>query len=137
MVRKTDLSIVQLHGDESPSFCKSIKEHIEVIKVFSIQAEEDLDKIEQYQGCVDYFLFDTKGSKRGGNGVKFNWDLLKDRHFGHPFFLSGGISREDAVIIRNYAHPDLIGIDINSCFEIEPGKKDLNEIADFKNDLYE
>lgn len=137
LVEKTELAIVQLHGEESPEFCKRLNEYVKVIKVIPVRAMEDLIKIEEYRDCVDYFLFDTKGVARGGNGIKFNWDLLKDKRFGHPFFLSGGISREDAAILRDYKHPDLLGIDINSCFEIEPGKKDMKEVSEFKNELYD
>jgi phosphoribosylanthranilate isomerase len=137
LIELTQLTTVQLHGDESPSFCAKIKTQAEVIKAFPIAKEADLEAVEKYAGVVDFFLFDTKGSQRGGNGIKFNWDLLKDKRFAHPFFLSGGISREDAAIIKEYEHPDLAGIDINSCFEIDPGTKDIGLISAFKNELYD
>ena len=136
LIDKTGLTMVQLHGEESPDFCNALRTQVGVIKTFSIYGPEDLERIEKYKGSVDYFLFDTKGENRGGNGIKFNWDILKDHRFGHPFFLSGGISRQDADIIRSYEHPELVGIDINSCFETQPGMKDLSLIDDFKNDLY-
>jgi phosphoribosylanthranilate isomerase len=134
-VKKMDLSMVQLHGEESPALCRALKEEVKVIKSLPIKEEKDLELVDSYRGSVDYFLFDTKGKLKGGNGIKFNWNLLKDKSFGHPFFLSGGISREDAAVIREYDHPELAGIDINSCFEIQPGQKDLGLIEEFKKDL--
>lgn len=137
LIKEADLSMVQLHGEETPDLCRELQKHVEVIKSLSINEEKDLDLVRSYQGSVDYFLFDTKGELKGGNGIKFNWNLLKDKRFGHPFFLSGGISRDDAAVIRTYEHPDLAGIDINSCFEIQPGQKDLQLIEEFKKDLHD
>jgi len=136
LIESTALSLVQLHGKESPAYCRELKMHAQVIKTIPVRDEDDLELVSDYQGSVDYFLFDTRGEQLGGNGIKFNWDLLKDRRFGHPFFLSGGISRQDAAIIRDYEHPELAGIDINSCFEIHPGQKDLALISSFKEDLH-
>jgi phosphoribosylanthranilate isomerase len=136
LIEDTGLTMVQLHGEEPPEFCNALRKRVGVIKTISVKEPEDLDVVEKYKNSVDYFLFDTRGELKGGSGIKFNWKLLKDRRFGHPFFLSGGISRQDADIIRSYEHPELAGIDINSCFETAPGLKDLPLIDDFKKELY-
>ena len=80
---------------------------------------------------MDYFLFDTKGASVGGNGVQFDWDLLADYHGQTPFLLSGGIGPDDAHRIQAFHHPQCIGIDLNSRFELSPGFKDINKLKTF------
>ena len=46
--------------------------------------------LDNYTQVCDYFLFDTKGKERGGNGTLFDWKFLKIS-LDKPFFLSGGI----------------------------------------------
>ena len=131
-VQQHGLNMIQLHGNETPEYCASLKsDGIEIIKAFSIDSNFDFTSTEAYASAVDYFLFDTKGPQFGGNGIAFNWDLLKGKRFAKPFLLSGGISPNHADAIKNFSHPDCIGIDINSRFEISPGIKDVNAIRLF------
>ena len=80
---------------------------------------------------MDYFLFDTKGPSVGGNGVQFDWQVLDHYHGKTPFLLSGGIGPEDAERIQAFYHPQCIGIDLNSRFELSPGVKDINKLKAF------
>ncbi|MBK9014628.1 MAG: phosphoribosylanthranilate isomerase [Saprospiraceae bacterium] len=87
-----DLQVVQLHGDESPDICKSLKmSGLEVWKAFGVDEDFDFEKTAAYANCCDKCLFDTKGKNRGGNGVAFDWSLLEKYHGEMPFVLSGGI----------------------------------------------
>ena len=124
------LDLIQLHGKESPEYASELREW-KVIKAFNIASAEDLTQTEAYEGVVDYFLFDTKGKSVGGNGEKFDWDVLNDYHGDTPFLLSGGIGPDDAERVRNFHHPKCIGIDLNSRFEIEPGLKDVEQLRTF------
>lgn len=136
-VNRHGLQAVQLHGKESPEFCAAIKaDDLEVIKVFSLKDSFDFDKLKNYEGKVDYFLFDTKGKAKGGNGIAFDWNILKDYPSGTPFFLSGGIGLEEVQKIREWDFPkELYGIDVNSRFETEPGFKHPGNLEKLKNDL--
>jgi phosphoribosylanthranilate isomerase len=130
------LNAVQLHGNEGPEYCKSLKEKgYEVIKVFSIRQIMDVSKMKAYQDYCDLFLFDTAGRNKGGSGMKFNWTLLQLYSLEKPYFLSGGISPEDGGVIRTLQDTRLYGVDINSRFEVRPGVKDLAKIKQFVNDL--
>jgi len=135
------LDCVQLHGNESLEYCQILRhselvsESFEIIKVFSVDDDFDFSKTNVYQKVCDYFLFDTKGKNYGGNGVKFNWDLLKNYKGKTPFLISGGISKNDAEEIKKFNHPAFLGVDINSGFEIEPALKNINEIKEFKSAL--
>lgn len=130
------LEYIQLHGDESPEFCNELRTpQVNVIKAFSIDDHFSFDSLEDYSSAVDYFLFDTKGIKRGGNGVKFNWNVLDKYTLDTPFFLSGGITTEDADDIQKLNHPKLYAVDINSGFEISPGIKDAKAVGEFIDQL--
>src|SRR5699024_6635863 len=72
-----NLDLVQLHGEEQPAFCKRIRAHIPVMKVFKVKDKKDIYKTHNYNDVCDYFLFDTKGKYPGGNGELFNWSILK------------------------------------------------------------
>lgn len=126
------LDAAQLHGNETPEYCQQIKDAgISVFKAFSVDKQFDFEKLNDYSGVCDYFLFDTKGQLPGGTGQKFNWQLLEKYHGNVPFFLSGGIGPDDLETIRNFNHPQLFGIDINSGFEISPALKDVEKIESF------
>lgn len=124
------LDYVQLHGNESPDYCKEVQTKIKVIKAFRIDENFDFNLLEEFQNC-EYLLFDAKGKEYGGNGIKFDWSILEKYKMETPFILSGGIKLEDADDILSIQHPKMAGIDINSGFEIEPGLKNIEKIKSF------
>lgn len=149
-VLKYNLNAVQLHGEESAGFSKDLRTELqksgntpELIKVFSVGDDFDFQEIKAFEGIVDYFLFDTKGALRGGNGTEFNWQILKGYPSNTPFFLSGGIGPEHGRAItelKSHFHkkgkPELLyAIDVNSKFELKPGLKKLKELKDFKTQI--
>ncbi|MDO4230051.1 MAG: phosphoribosylanthranilate isomerase [Capnocytophaga sp.] len=130
------LKAIQLHADESPSFCKELKKKhkdVEIIKAFAVDETFDFSTLIPYENEVDYFLFDTKGKNHGGNGVAFDWKLLENYSFQKPFFLSGGIGIneiEQIKLMKNKGLP-LFAIDVNSKFEIEAGLKNEKLLRSF------
>jgi phosphoribosylanthranilate isomerase len=147
-IKKYQLSALQLHGDESPEFINNLKqqisEKIELIKVFGIKEDFDFKKLQPYEGIVDYFLFDTRGKNRGGNGISFNWEILGNYSSNTPFFLSGGIGPGDATAVKELYHTFqkrqkeevFYGIDVNSKFETAPAVKDAEALKTFRERLY-
>lgn len=132
------LDVVQLHGEESTEMCSDLGSEVEVIKSFLVKPDSNIDKmVAPYDAVCDYYLFDTGGLKEsiGGTGQQFDWDLLKKARIEKPFFLSGGISVEDAERVRKFSHPDLFAVDINSRFEVSPGVKDMKLILQFRQAL--
>ena len=128
------LDYIQLHGQESPSYIFQLG-GLHVIKAFNISTTEDLIQTQPYEGLVDYFLFDAKGKSVGGNGEKFNWDVLDAYQGNTPFLLSGGIGPDDAERVNAFYHPKCIGIDLNSRFELAPGLKDVAKLKEFMYNL--
>jgi phosphoribosylanthranilate isomerase len=137
------LSVIQLHGDESPACCRAIRQAgLEVWKVFPVGGELDMGRLASYADSCDRFLFDTAGRRRGGNGTAFDWNLLLRYAIGTPFLLSGGIGPADAPAIRNFLRqaPEplrqaCVGVDINSRFETKPGTKQILSIKHFQHEL--
>lgn len=138
-VQEYELDYVQLHGGESAVYCATLQELWQdssirkagIIRAFRVSRAFDFGITIDYEPYCDYFLFDTKGQEYGGTGHKFDWDIL-DRYTGKtPFLLSGGIGPEDAELVKTVNHAAMVGVDLNSKFEIEPGLKDADQLAKF------
>lgn len=116
------LDRVQLHGDESPDYCKQIKCG-QVIKSFRLKDSKDLSKLKDYTN-VSAFLLDAYHPKKlGGTGQTFDWQLaIEAKTYGCPIILSGGLTPENVVaairLVRPYA------VDVASGVESSPGKKE-------------
>jgi phosphoribosylanthranilate isomerase len=135
---RLSLDAIQLHGDESPEYCKELHEmRISIIKSFNIDADFDFSLLEKYIPWCEYFLFDAKTEVRGGSGRKFDWELLKSYPYDKPFFLSGGIGPEDVPSIRNIKGLSVYAIDINSRFEDSPAMKNIKQVQFFFKELKE
>jgi phosphoribosylanthranilate isomerase len=140
IIKEHQLQAVQLHGKEAPEYCSYVQSlEVEVIKAFSIKDHFDFKILAPYESSCDFYLFDTKGELPGGNGYGFDWQLLKEYPSQKPFFLSGGIGLKNIKAIRELEKISLplYAIDVNSAFESAPGVKKIDELTQFKNELYE
>ncbi|MBN2519205.1 MAG: phosphoribosylanthranilate isomerase [Bacteroidales bacterium] len=132
IVKKNQIDFVQLHGNETPDFCKNVKEsNISIIKSFSINERFNFKIMENYKEYCDFFLFDTFTIYFGGSGEKFNWEILKNYDNEIPVFLSGGISPDDIDAIDKLTWLNIHAVDINSKFETEPGLKNIEKVQQF------
>lgn len=139
-IRDHQLDAVQLHGQESCSYCKVIKDYgLKVIKSFSIKNTFDFNTLEDYENSCDYYLFDTKGKLPGGNGFSFDWKILNEYPSQKPFFLSGGIGIDNLNEIKKLVKTKLPihAIDVNSKFETAPGNKNIELLKKFKKEIDE
>ena len=137
IAKKGKLDLIQLHGTESPLYCKLLKKKLKlpIIKAFSIKTKKDLEPTKNYYNTIDYFLFDTKTKLAGGSGKKFDWSVLNYFNQEKPFFLSGGIDLEDFFHIKHLPYKNLYCLDINSKFEQHPGLKKVDKIKLVKNNI--
>lgn len=136
VVKKYSLNGVQLHGTEREEVCYTLKSvGLLVLKAFAISEAADFKAAEEYEGSCDFFLFDTKTPAHGGSGQKFDWSVLSAYDGDTRFLLSGGISVDDAEVIRQINHPLLAGVDLNSKFEMSPGLKDVEMLKEFLKEL--
>lgn len=138
-IKAFGLSAVQLHGNESAEFVRELREltSAEIWKVVSVKEKIAWESLEGYLNYVDRFLFDTATSDYGGSGRKFDWDILKTYPFKKGFLLSGGIDEQSVNEIMNLSkiQPMMLGVDLNSRFEIEPAIKDFKKLKQFKRRL--
>ena len=143
IITKYQLDGVQLHGDESAEFCEELKSgnkaSFEIIKAFAISETFDFEQLKEYLSVCNYFLFDTKGEKRGGNGTLFDWKILEGYRYQKPFFLSGGIGLSEVDQLQSFLKLPIAqnchAIDLNSRFESEPGIKRIDELQKFMESI--
>lgn len=126
IAKTVGLTHVQLHGDETPEFSRSLS--LPVIKAHSVEAENQLTSLEEYP--CEYLLLDgPKGQYHGGNGLAFDWSMLKSQDLlGHKIILAGGLHEGNVVEAINQVKPDMV--DVSSGVETD-GKKDLAKIKRF------
>ncbi len=125
--RKAGLDFIQLHGDESPVYCRQFD--LPVIKAFRVQDRSYLEKIKQYE--VDKYLLDTYvPDKLGGTGKTFNWELAREANQYGEVFIAGGLKPTNIEEAIATAQP--AGVDIGSGVEAEPGKKDHDKLKKLK-----
>jgi len=134
IAQKYQLNALQLHGKETPAQCKVLKAAgYEIIKVFGIGNGFDFGNLTPYKPYINYFLFDTQSKQFGGTGTAFDWEVLTHYDNEIPFFLSGGISLNNITQIQRLQGFNLYAIDVNSCFETAPGRKDIEMLKVLKN----
>jgi len=123
------LDILQLHGNESPAYCRDLGKDFKIIKSFKVADSSSIEGLDKYDD-VDYYLFDTyaKGIP-GGTGKSFNWDILKGKKFKKPVFLAGGLKPENVSEAIRKVFP--YAVDVASGVEKSPGHKDYNLLKEF------
>lgn len=126
--------IFQLHGHETPERVAAIKARSgrQVMKVVPIATEADVAAARAYEGVADLLMFDAKpppGGLPGGNGLAFDWRLLKDARWSLPWMLAGGLTPETvAEAIRSTG---ATRVDVASGVEDRPGVKSPDKIRRF------
>lgn len=126
-VDRFDLDVIQLHGAESPAQCQALRaQGLTVWKALGIDDTFDYDLLQEYEGKVDIFVFDTKTAQHGGSGTSFDWSALYKNTTAIPYFLSGGLGVDNLEEALSIDDERLIGLDFNSKLETEPGRKDIN-----------
>ena len=130
--KEYDLDFIQLHGNETVEFCEKLKtESLKVIKAFSVDHSFNFSETINFEGFVDYFLFDTKAEGGyGGHGMTFDWNILERYRGKTPFLLAGGISLDNLGDLDKIKNKNFVGIDVNSKFELSPGIKDIEALRE-------
>jgi phosphoribosylanthranilate isomerase len=123
---------IQAHGKETPERVTAIKEltDISVIKVCSVATAADVAATVTYDGVVDLLMYEGKpppGGMPGGNGITFDWTILKDAR--KPFMLAGGLNPENVGEAIRLTGAEIV--DVSSGVESAPGKKDAARIRKF------
>jgi phosphoribosylanthranilate isomerase len=122
------LDSIQLHGNESPEYCKTLG--LKVLKVIRVKNQKSIASMASYQRCTQGFLLDTyiKGLP-GGTGKTFNWELARQAKKHGPVILSGGLSPDNVWEAIEKVRP--YGVDVSSGVEKSPGIKDPDKLRVF------
>lgn len=129
------LDLIQVHGKETPERVAAIKARfaIPVMKAFKVGAPEDLDDALTFAGAADRLLFDAPppahSALPGGNGVAFDWTLLRGRSWPLPWMLSGGLT--PANVAEAVRTTGATAVDVSSGVEDAPGHKNPARIRAF------
>jgi len=129
-VENAGLSIVQLNGEEGPSFCTEVARRTgaKVIKAIHTSSAADVHAAETFR--TDFHLFDTKRAGQwGGTGETFDWELLVSRHSTVPVIVAGGLRPDN--VAEAIARMRPFAVDVASGVEAEPGHKDHELLAAF------
>jgi phosphoribosylanthranilate isomerase len=122
-VEDEGLTMVQLNGDEGPSFCAEVARRtgVKVTKAIHVSSAADIHAGEAFR--TDFHLFDSKSAGLwGGTGKTFDWELLRHRPNGVPAIVAGGLRPENVAEAIEVTHP--YAVDVASGVEAEPGRKD-------------
>lgn len=135
-VKKYDFQYVQLHGTETPDYCRSLRNRgLSLIKAFRVDESFNFSMLNNYKAHCDFFLFDAKGDQPGGNGHTFDWSILHRYDNEKPFFISGGIGLHNLDQLAQLKDMKLYGVDVNSQVETAPGVKDVAKIKELITQL--
>jgi phosphoribosylanthranilate isomerase len=129
VIGECNLDWVQLHGDESPKFCDSLRSlNVRTMKAIRVKSQTDIEKAERF--FTDALLLDAFDPKKyGGTGLKFDWNIIG--HINKRVFLAGGINPDN---VEAAIELGVYGIDVCSGIEARPGKKDIRKMRKlFKN----
>ena len=118
-ISECNLDWVQLHGDESPEFCESLRSiNVRTMKAIRVKDQEDIERAESF--FTDAVLLDAfDPEKYGGTGLTFDWNIIG--HINKRIFLAGGINPDNVAAAIELG---VYGIDVCSGIEARPGKKD-------------
>lgn len=127
-VRETCLlDAVQLHGEETPEFCRSIRG--KTIKAFRLRNAETVAAAHAFP--TGAWLFDSYApNQRGGTGSPCNWEWIRQATpLPRPFIIAGGLTPANVgnciKTVRPYA------VDVSSGVEDAPGKKNADKMRRF------
>jgi len=127
IIKACGLQAVQLHGDESPAFCRQFKKCM-VIKAVRVKSAEDIKECKRYP--VDAVLLDTYvPGTYGGTGKVFDWKSIARKKPRIPVIVSGGLNARNVARAIRTVKP--YAVDVSSGVEYMPGKKSEKRLKQF------
>jgi phosphoribosylanthranilate isomerase len=131
------LSVLQLHGDETPEFADLLRSATGLVVWKAIRprsGHDFLSEAERFAGSVEGLLLDGWSAEaRGGTGARFPWLEVAPHRQRMPaslrLFVAGGLTADNVREAITILSPD--GVDVSSGVESSPGVKDPTSIRKF------
>ncbi len=126
---------IQLHGHETPEDVQAIRlrASLPVIKAVKVETVRDVEQAKGFDRVADMLLFDAKPPENavlpGGNGIPFDWSVLKGFNTDRDYMLSGGLDPQSVKAAIEATGAPVV--DVSSGVESAPGVKDLQKIEAF------
>lgn len=135
IVGSLPVGMLQLHGRESPERVADVRSRfrLPVMKAVGVADEGDLGALSDYESVADQILVDarppTEAGLPGGNGLAFDWRLIRGRSWSRPWMLAGGLTPENVGEAVRLTGADQV--DVSSGVETSPGLKSAGLIEAF------
>ena len=127
---RCNLSVVQLHGDEGPAYCREVARRTgaKVMKAVRVRDAAQLHDLQRFH--TDFHLLDAYSPRTpGGTGETFDWELARRHPRTPPVVLSGGLDADNVGQAVETARP--FAVDVASGTEAAPGRKDPAKLTAF------
>jgi phosphoribosylanthranilate isomerase len=127
---RCNLSVVQLHGDEGPAYCREVARRTgaKVMKAVRVRDAAQLHDLQRFH--TDFHLLDAYSPRTpGGTGETFDWELARRHPRTPPAVLSGGLDPDNVGLAVETARP--FAVDVASGTEATPGRKDPAKLTAF------
>jgi phosphoribosylanthranilate isomerase len=124
------LTVVQLHGDEGPAYCREVARRTgaKVMKAVRVRDAAQLHDLQRFH--TDLHLLDAYSPRTpGGTGETFDWELAHRHPRTPPVVLSGGLDADNVGAAIETARP--FAVDVASGTEASPGRKDPAKLTAF------
>lgn len=132
IARLSGVSVLQLHGDETPDYCRRLRKSYPLIKALRLGRDLNEQALGEYP--VQAFLLDTyDATRRGGTGKTFDWSLACSLADLRPIILAGGLTPDNVASAIRAVRP--YAVDVCSGIETRPGKKDPGKLARFMEEV--
>lgn len=124
------LTLVQLHGDESASYCEGVGRP--AMKALRLKDRGAFLALAEFQGRANIraFVLDAFSDHAyGGTGQTVDWSLAAEAARASRIVLAGGLTPDNVAEAIQQVRP--YGVDVSSGVEVRPGQKDHAKVQAF------
>lgn len=126
IAHRTNLGMLQLHGEESPATVERLAREYPVIKAFRVGPRFRVSELKRYASAAGFLLDGYDVKRRGGTGKRFDWNVARDAKRYGSVILAGGLRAESVADAIRQVKP--FGLDVCSGVETRAEKKDAKKV---------
>jgi phosphoribosylanthranilate isomerase len=133
-VDEVGLDVAQLHGHESPEYCRQLTDKRSVIKAVGITDNGSVT-VPAFDPDVLLLVDAHDPARFGGTGRTVNWDVAREIAATRRTILAGGLNATNIKLAVRSVRP--FGVDVSSGVESAPGVKDPHRLRTFFEALHD